>query len=193
MNLIPFLGLHDPVSSLSHLGAAVIAIAAGYFMYRKGRGNVLRTSSLLIFSASLLFVFSMSGVYHALEPGAGACSSGASTTPPSDRHRRLGHARNTLLFKGHWRWSLTALFWGIAITCLVLIDVISRLPYWAIVSATSGWAARHRLLRQDHRSLRLQEASLPPGGIATGRRDHRPPRRPGGPQRHLGPHERSIS
>jgi len=140
MNLIPFLGLHDPVSSLSHLGAAVIALAAGYFMYRKGRGSVLRTSSLLIFSASLLFVFSMSGVYHALEPGYWRVL-----------FRRLDYAAiwiviagsatavHTLLFRGHWRWSLTALYWGIALTCLVLIDVyFSRLPYWAIVSAYTG-------------------------------------------------------
>ncbi|OGR94612.1 MAG: hypothetical protein A2V88_14570 [Elusimicrobia bacterium RBG_16_66_12] len=140
MHPTPFLGLHDPVSSLSHLGAAVIAAAAGYFLYRKGRGGVLRTSSLLIFSASLLFVFSMSGVYHALEPGRWRML-----------FRRLDYAAiwiviagsatpvHTLLFKGHWRWSLTALFWGVAITCLVLIDLyFSRLPYWAIVSAYIG-------------------------------------------------------
>ncbi|MEK7381685.1 MAG: hemolysin III family protein [Elusimicrobiota bacterium] len=140
MRLIPFLGLHDPVSSLSHLSAAILVLAASYFLYRKGRGSVLRTSSFLIFSASFLFVFSMSGVYHALEPGRWRVL-----------FRRLDYAAiwiviagsatpvHTLLFRGHWRWSLTALYWGIALTCLVLIDAyFSRLPYWAIVSAYSG-------------------------------------------------------
>lgn len=140
MHLIPFLGLHDPVSSLTHLAAAVVALAAAYFLYKKGRGDILRTSSLMIFSASLLFVFSMSGVYHALGPG-----------HMRTLFRRLDYAAiwvviagsatpvHTLLFKGHWRWSLTAFFWVIAITCLVLIDhFFARLPYWSIVSAYIG-------------------------------------------------------
>jgi len=143
MHLIPYFGLHDPVSSLSHLSTAVLALAAAFFLYRKGRGCPVRTTSLFIFSASLLFVFSMSGVYHALEPGRWRIL-----------FRRLDYAAiwiviagsatpvHMLLFKGHWRWGLTALFWGIAITCLVLIDLyFAKIPYWAIVAAyvSLGW------------------------------------------------------
>lgn len=137
MHLIPYFGLHDPVSSLSHLAAAIIALAAAFLLHRKGRGDALRTSSLLIFSASLLFVFSMSGVYHALEPGRWRAL-----------FRRLDYAAiwiviagsatpvHMLLFNGHWRWGLIALFWGIAVSSLVLIDVyFEQLPYWSIVSA----------------------------------------------------------
>ena len=137
MKLIQFLGLNDPVSSLSHLTAAVGALSGTFFLYKKGRGDTLRTSSLMIFSASLLFLFSMSGVYHGLPPG-----------PWRAIFRRLDYAGiwiviagsatpvHILLFTGHWRWGLTALFWGVAITSLVLIDVyFTQLPYWAIVLA----------------------------------------------------------
>jgi len=140
MNLVRFIGLNDPVSSLSHLMAALGALSGTYFLYKKGRGNALRTSSLMIFSASLLFLFSMSGVYHGLEPG-----------PWRTAFRRLDYAGiwiviagsatpvHILLLKGHWRWGLTALFWGAALTCLVLIDVyFTQLPYWAIVAAYIG-------------------------------------------------------
>ena len=140
MNLIPFLGLHDPVSSLSHLAAAAAVPGASYLLYKKGRGDTLRSLSLFVFSASLLIMFTMSGVYHGLDHG-----------PARALFRRLDYASiwlviagsatpiHFLLLKGHWRWSMTALFWGLAITCLVLLEVyFNRLPYWAIVSGYIG-------------------------------------------------------
>lgn len=140
MTLHPYFGLHDPVSSLSHLLAAVAALGAGFVMIRKGRGDPLKTTSLLVFSASLLFLFTMSGVYHGLEPG-----------PWRALFRRLDYAAiwiviagsatpvHTLLLRGHWRWGLTALFWGCAVTCLVLLEIyFTQLPYWSIVSAYVG-------------------------------------------------------
>lgn len=143
MRLVHYFGLNDPVSSLSHLTAAVGALGGAYFLYKKGRGDTLRSTSLLIFSASLLFLFSMSGVYHALPPG-----------PWRSVFRRLDYAGiwiviagsatpvHVLLFEGHWRWGLIALFWGAALTCLVLIDIyFSQLPYWSIILAYVGVAS----------------------------------------------------
>lgn len=140
MKLEHYFGLNDPVSSLSHSAAALAAVAGAYFLYKKGRGDTLRSSSLFIFSASLLFLFSMSGVYHGLPPG-----------PWRVLFRRLDYAGiwiviagsatpvHVLLFKGRWRWGLTALFWGAALTCLVLLDVyFSRLPHWSIVLSYVG-------------------------------------------------------
>ena len=69
MKLISCFGLNDPISSLSHISDALDALSGTFFLYKKGRGDALRTSSLMIFSASLLFLFSMSGVYHGLPPG----------------------------------------------------------------------------------------------------------------------------
>ena len=140
MRLEHYFGLNDPVSSLSHLLAAIAALGGAYFLYRKGRGDTLRSTSLLIFSASLLFLFSMSGVYHGLPPG-----------PWRAVFRRLDYAGiwiviagsatpvHVLLFTGRWRWGLIALFWIMALTSLVLIDVyFSRLPYWSIILAYVG-------------------------------------------------------
>lgn len=140
MPLYPFLGLHDPVSSLSHLTAAVAAVGAAWAMHRKGRGDAARTASLWVFSVAVLFLFTMSGVYHGLNPG-----------PWRALFRRLDYAAiwimiagsatpvHTLLLRGHWRWGLTALFWGCAITCLILLELyFTRLPYWSIVSAYIG-------------------------------------------------------
>ena len=140
MKLVHFIGLNDPISSISHLIAAVAALMGAFFLHKKGRGDTLRSSSLMIFSASLLFLFSMSGIYHGLPPG-----------PWRMVFRRLDYAGiwiviagsatpvHVLLFKGHWRWGLISLFWGVALTSLVLIDYyFNQLPYWAIISAYIG-------------------------------------------------------
>lgn len=138
--LTPYFGLHDPVSSLTHLVSAVAVLAGAWFLHKKGRGDAWRTSSLLIFSGSLFFLFMMSGVYHALMPG-----------PWRALFRRLDYAAiwiviagsatpvHTLLLRGHWRWGLTALFWGCAVTCLILLEVyFTELPYWSIITAYIG-------------------------------------------------------
>jgi len=143
VKLVQFLGLNDPVASMSHLTAAVAVLGGAGFLYKKGRGDSLRTSSLMIFSASLLFLFSMSGVYHGLEPG-----------PWRTFFRRLDYAGiwiviagsatpvHILLLKGRWRWGLTALFWILALTCLVLVDVyFDQLPYWSIILSYIGVAS----------------------------------------------------
>ena len=140
MRLHHYFGLHDPFSSLSHLLAAVAVLGGGYFLYLRGRGHALRTGALLLFSLSLLFLFSMSGVYHGLPPG-----------PWRVFFRRLDYAGiwiviagsatpvHLLMLKGRWRWGMITLFWCVALTCLVLIDCyFAQLPYWAIVSAYVG-------------------------------------------------------
>ncbi|MBI3552092.1 MAG: hemolysin III family protein [Elusimicrobia bacterium] len=138
--MIPWLGLQDPVASLTHFAAAAAVLIGTYFLLRKGRGNSLRVASLLLFSASLLFLFCMSGVYHGLGPG-----------PARAFFRRLDYAGiwiviagsatpvHLLLLRGLWRWGLTALFWTAALTCLFLFDsYLSTLPYWSIVLGYVG-------------------------------------------------------
>jgi channel protein (hemolysin III family) len=88
----------------------------------------------------MLFLFSMSGIYHGLPLGAWRAL-----------FRRLDYAAiwlviagsatpvHILLFKGRWRWGLIALFWGSALTCLVLLEIyFTRLPYWSIVLGYTG-------------------------------------------------------
>ena len=62
-----FIGFSEPFSSWSHLIAAVAFLYMGYPLIKKGLGNRLRVFSLSIFTFSLVFLFSMSGVFHLLE------------------------------------------------------------------------------------------------------------------------------
>lgn len=122
MTPIPFLGLSDPFSSFTHLMAAVAALVGSYFLLKRGRGNTGRVVSLVIFSFSLVFLFSMSGVFHLLDRDGDA----------REVLQRLDHAGiwtliagtftpiHVILLRGHWRWGVLAVVWVSAITALVL-------------------------------------------------------------------------
>lgn len=119
---IPMIGFSDPVSSWSHLLSAGAALLGGYFLFKRGKGNGYRLTALGIYTFSLVFLFSMSGVYHLLDRGGVA----------RDVLQRLDHAGiwvliagtftpiHTILFRGAWRWLVLLFIWSVAITGLVL-------------------------------------------------------------------------
>lgn len=139
--MIEILGFSDPVSSWSHLGAAVAAFIGAFFLARRGRGNAGRVTSLLIYSFSLIFLFSMSGVYHLL----------MRETLGRIVLQRLDYAGiwvliagtftpiHVILFRGAWRWGILLLVWAIAITGLVLqVIFFESFPYWLTVGLFLG-------------------------------------------------------
>ena len=123
----------DPFSSVSHFIAAGAALVGAFFLLARGKGNGTRVFSLVTFSFSLVFLFSMSAVYHLLERGGGARYVLA----------HLDHAAiwvliagtftpiHTILFRGLWRWGVLALIWTLAITGLVLKTIyFTFMPEW---------------------------------------------------------------
>lgn len=133
MEIIPVPGFSEPLSSWSHLLAAVAALAGLFFFLHKARGNIARLASLLIFSFALIFLFSMSGVYHLLEP----------QLTPRLVFQRLDHAAiwiliagtftpvHMILFRGAWRWGVLLAVWSVAIIGLVLgVIFFDATPLW---------------------------------------------------------------
>jgi len=144
MDVFPIPGFSEPISSLSHLIAAGVALYGGLFLFREGKGNKTRFFSLFIFTFALVFLFSMSGVYHLLEPG----------NVPREVFRRLDHAAiwvliagtftpiHTLLFRGIWRTGFLFFIWAIAITGLVLeVVFFGSVPEWLSLTfyLSLGW------------------------------------------------------
>lgn len=133
MDIIPIPGFSEPFSSLSHLLTAGVALLGYYFLYQKGRSNSSRIFALSLYTFSLLFLFSMSGVYHLLD----------SAYLPHHVFQRLDHAAiwvliagtftpmHMILFRGTWRWGVLILVWTIAITGLTLEAVFFEdVPAW---------------------------------------------------------------
>lgn len=130
---ITFLGLHDPVSAWLHLLAAVGFLIAGFSLLYKGRGSKLRVASLALYSFSLIFLFSMSSIFHLLPYG----------TTGRDVLQILDHAAiwvliagtfvpiHTLMFRGPRRWGVLLLVWLITIPGVSLTAVFfSTMPEW---------------------------------------------------------------
>ncbi len=137
MEITPIPGFSEPFSSITHLLGAVFFLIGGFYLGAKGRGNAKRQFGLGIYSFSLVFLFSMSGVYHLLEPG----------YMPRHVLRHLDHAgiwiliagtftpMHIILFRGVKRWGVLLPVWIMAITGLTLEMVFfENIPEWLVLS-----------------------------------------------------------
>lgn len=134
-------GFTDPVSSFTHLLAALLSLIGGFYLCSKGRGNAARIVALVVFSFALVFLFTMSGIFHLLDRGGEA----------RDVIQRLDHAGiwvliagtftpiQVILFRGAWRWTMLILIWTLAITGLVLeVVFFTSFPEWLLLSFFLG-------------------------------------------------------
>ncbi len=122
MKPIPVPGFSDPFSAISHLAAALVFFGAGFRLILKARGDLEHVITVGIYVFSVVFLLSMSGVFHLLEPG----SAGRAVL------QRLDHAGifiliagtftpiHAIIFRGFWSWGFLVLIWGMAITGLTL-------------------------------------------------------------------------
>ena len=122
MNPIPIPGFSDPFSAITHLLAALVFFAFGLRLLLQARGNLVRLITVGVYVFSVVFLLSMSGVFHLLEPG----SVGRAVL------QRLDHAGifiliagtftpvHALMFRGFWSWGFLLLIWMLAISGLTL-------------------------------------------------------------------------
>lgn len=142
--ILPIPGFSEPFSSISHLLGAVIGFVGTFFLVYRGRGNNNRVIGLLIYSFCLVFLFSMSGVYHLLEKG---------HTPRYVLHV-LDYTGiyvliagsftpiHLILFRKLHRWLVLCLVWSLSITGLTLTAVFfDDIPEWLHLTffLSLGW------------------------------------------------------
>jgi channel protein (hemolysin III family) len=65
-------GFSEPISSLTHLGGAVVFVSLSLGLIRRGGRNTGRVVALAVFAFTCVFLLSTSGVYHLLTPGSAA-------------------------------------------------------------------------------------------------------------------------
>jgi len=125
MDIIPIPGFSDPFSSISHLLAAFVFLVYGVQLIALAGGHRVRVAAVSVFVFSVVFLLSMSGIFHLLEHQ----SDGRAIL------QRLDHAGifaliagtftpvHTVLFKGFWRWGFLLLIWALAITGITLKSI----------------------------------------------------------------------
>ncbi|MEI8132562.1 MAG: hemolysin III family protein [Leptolinea sp.] len=135
----------EPVSGLTHLGAAIAAALGLIGLLIIGRGDPQKIIAFLVYGISLVLMFSASAAYHLIR-----------TNPQFElRLRMLDHTAIYLLiagtytpicltfFTGFWRWGLLGFVWGFALVGIIVKMFIINAPRWvsAGIYLIMGWLA----------------------------------------------------
>jgi channel protein (hemolysin III family) len=138
---IPFLGIADPISSILHLGGAVVFAVLGFGLLQRAGGNSLRVAAIGVYWGGVLFALTVSGIFHLVARGT------------DTRHVLLivDHAAiffliaasytpiHIIQFRGFMRWGILALVWTAALAGMVLKSVwFSVIPQWVGLSLYLG-------------------------------------------------------
>lgn len=135
--------LRDPVSGLTHLAAAILALIGLIALIIISWGEPLKLTSLIIYGISMTLLFTASATYHMV----------ISTPKVISVLRKFDHAAIYLLiagtytpfcmiaFTGFWQWGLLAIIWSLALIGIVIKIFIIRVPRWvnAGVYLIMGW------------------------------------------------------
>ena len=134
-------GFADPVSSLTHLAAAATFLVLAMYLLRRSRGRRGNEIALSIFAFAVVFMFSMSGVYHMLAHG----SEGREVL------HRLDHASiflliagsltaaHGILFRGWLCWGVIGFVWSFVAAAIPLrLVFFSETPEWLSMTLYLG-------------------------------------------------------
>ena len=133
----------DPISGLTHLGAAILALAGLVILIVITWGEASKLISALIYGISLILMFAASATYHMT----------ISTQKVIGVLRKVDHAAIYLLiagtytpfcinaFSGFWKWGLLSIIWTLALIGIGIKVFIIRVPRWvnAGVYLIMGW------------------------------------------------------
>ena len=138
-----FRRFREPVNSLTHWAGAVLAVIGLIALIIVGWGTPVKVISLVIYGASLVFLFSASATYH--------------TVNRKDRvleiFRKVDHAAIFLLiagtytpfcvnaFTGFWQWGMLAIIWSLAFIGVIVKIFYIHSPRWlnAGIYVAMGW------------------------------------------------------
>ena len=135
--------LREPVNSLTHWAGAVLALAGLIALLIVGWGTPIKVVSLIIYGASLIFLFSASATYHMVRVKDKAL----------EIFRKIDHSAIFCLiagtytpfclnaFTGFWKWGMLSIIWSLAIIGIVIKIFIIRSPRWlnAVIYVAMGW------------------------------------------------------
>jgi hemolysin III len=135
--------LREPVNSLTHWAGAILALAGLIALLIVGWGTPIKVISLIIYGASLIFLFSASATYHMVRVKDKAL----------EIFRKIDHAAIFCLiagtytpfcinaFTGFWKWGMLSIIWSLALIGIVMKVFIIRTPRWlnAGIYVAMGW------------------------------------------------------
>jgi hemolysin III len=135
--------LREPVNSLTHWAAAILALIGLIALLIVGWETPAKIISLLVYGLSLIFLFSASATYHMVKVKQKAL----------EIFRKIDHAAIYFLiagtytpfcvnaFSGFWQWGLLSIIWSLATIGIVVKVFTIRAPRWlnAGIYLVMGW------------------------------------------------------
>ena len=135
--------LRDPISGLTHLGAAILSLFGLIALIIISWGESAKLVSLTVYGISLILMFAASATYHMI----------ISSPKVIEILRKVDHSAIYLLiagtytpfcinaFSGFWKWGLLSIIWSLAIIGVGIKIFIVRAPRWvnAGVYLVMGW------------------------------------------------------
>jgi hemolysin III len=135
--------LREPVNSLTHWIGAILALAGLIALLVVGWGTPAKVVSLIIYGASLIFLFSASATYHMVRVKDKAL----------EIFRKVDHSAIYFLiagtytpfcinaFTGFWKWGMLTIIWSLAVIGIGIKVFIVRVPRWlnAGIYIAMGW------------------------------------------------------
>jgi len=135
--------LREPVNSLTHWAGAILALVGLLTLLVVGWGTPAKVVSLVIYGASLIFLFSASATYHMVRVKDKAL----------EIFRKIDHAAIFLLiagtytpfcmnaFTGFWKWGMLTIIWSLAVIGIGVKIFVVRAPRWlnAGIYLIMGW------------------------------------------------------
>jgi hemolysin III len=135
--------LREPVNSLTHWGGAILALIGLIALLVIGWGTPAKIISLIIYGASLVFLFSASATYHMVQVKDKAL----------EIFRKIDHSAIYFLiagtytpfcvnaFTGFWKWGMLITIWSLAVIGISVKVFVIRVPRWvnAGIYLAMGW------------------------------------------------------
>jgi len=135
--------LRDPISGLTHLGAAILSLFGLIALIIFSWGDTPKLVSVIIYGVTLIAMFSASATYHMT----------ISSPKVIEILRKVDHSAIYLLiagtytpfcvnaFHGFWKWGLLSIIWGLALVGIGIKVFIIRSPRWvnAGIYLIMGW------------------------------------------------------
>lgn len=133
----------EPVNSLTHWAAAIMALAGLIALMIIGWGTPAKVISLVIYGVSLIFLFSASATYHMVQVKDGVL----------EIFRKVDHAAIYCLiagtytpfcvnaFDGFWKWGMLSIIWSLAAIGIIVKVFYIHAPRWlnAGIYVGMGW------------------------------------------------------
>ena len=133
----------EPVNSLTHWVAAILALAGLIALLIVGWGTPAKVISLTVYGMSLIFLFSASATYHMVRVKERVL----------EIFRKVDHAAIYCLiagtytpfcvnaFDGFWKWGVLSIIWSLAVIGIIVKIFYIHAPRWlnAGIYVIMGW------------------------------------------------------